>query len=140
MDEQKNLEARWRELDELLGLPAGTSSAATPKEPTPEPPVIKAYEEPRSRIEEEVPRPVIHEEHDAPTIPMVRDETAVEWEEEFEEDDDDTSLEDLQAPRVEEPAAEEEGPVGPAPVAGEEEKPRRGRRRRRRGRRRGGDK
>jgi hypothetical protein len=85
-------------------------------------------------IEEEAPRTLLAE--DAPTVPMVRDEPVPAWEAEFEEDEDDTPLDETGNARAEELELTEEEPAE-APVApGDEEKPRR--RRRRRGRRRGG--
>jgi hypothetical protein len=153
MDDQKQQDDRWRETMELLGLtddapaPAKKEAPPAPVVPPPEAPAIKAYEEPRSipehtgRIEEETPRLPIHHEHDAPTIPMTRDEPPTDWEGEFDEEDEDTPLDEVQEPLGEGPqeVVEEGSAENRPPVAGEEEKPRRGRRRRRRGRRRGGD-
>ena len=148
MDDQKQQEERWRELAELLGLPDDAPPAVkkeppAPPAPRPETPAIKAYEEPRSipehvaGVEEETPRPPIHDEQDAPTIPMLREEPVTDWESEF-EDEDDTPLEEPEeAGAAETEATEEEHAAEPA-AAAEEGKPRRGRRRRRRGRRRGG--
>jgi hypothetical protein len=149
MDDQKQQEERWRELAELLGLSddappaARKETPAPPAPPMPEAPAIKAYEEPRSiaehaaRIEDETPRPPIHDEQDAPTIPMLRHEPVMDWESEF-EDEDDTPLEEPEeAGAAETEAAGEDHAAEPA-AAAEEGKPRRGRRRRRRGRRRGG--
>ncbi|MBI3823522.1 MAG: hypothetical protein HY289_12705 [Planctomycetes bacterium] len=101
---------------------------------------IKAYEEPRIRLEEvETPRPTLHTAPDDATIPMAPEEPSGDWEAEFEEDTDSTPLDE--SPEADAPAAQavEEGPGQPAGAAGEDDKPRRGRRRRRRGRRRGGD-
>jgi hypothetical protein len=148
MDDQKQQEGRWRELAELLGLsddapPAAKKEPPAPPAPPPESPAIKAYEEPRSiaehaaKIEEETPRPPIHDEQDAPTIPMLREEPVTDWESEF-EDEDNTPLEEPEEAGAEETEAAEEEHAGEPAAAAEEEKPRRGRRRRRRGRRRGG--
>lgn len=148
MDDQKQQDDRWRELADLLGLsddapPATKKEPPAPVAPPPAAPVIKAYEEPRSvadhssKIEEETPRTPFHDEQDAPTIPMLRDDPVTDWESEF-EDEDDTPLEEpAEAGAEETEAVEEERPGEPAAEA-EEERPRRGRRRRRRGRRRGG--
>jgi hypothetical protein len=148
MDDPKQQEDHWRELAELLGLsddapPVAKKEPSAPPAPPPETPAIKAYEEPRSipehvaRIVEETPRPPIDDEQDAPTIPMLRDDPATDWESEF-EDEDDTPLEEPEEAVAEETEAAEEEHAGKPSAAAEEEKPRRGRRRRRRGRRRGG--
>ena len=148
MDDQKQQEDHWRELAELLGLPDNAPPAAkkvppAPPAPAPEPPVIKAYQEPRSipehgaSIVEETPHRPIDDEQDAPTIPMLREEPQTDWESEF-EDEDDTPLEEPEEAVAEETGAMEEEHAGKPAVTAEEEKPRRGRRRRRRGRRRGG--
>jgi hypothetical protein len=146
MDDQKQQEDRWRDLADLLGLsddapPAAKKEPPAPREPAPplDAPTIKAYEEPRPIAEhaariEETPRAAIHDEQDAPTIPMLSEEPVADWESEF-EDDDNTPLEEVGA---EETEAAEADHAGEPAAAAEEDKPRRGRRRRRRGRRRGG--
>jgi hypothetical protein len=145
MADQKHEGDHWRELAELFGLPGDAvppaKEVAPPSAPAPEPATIKAYEEPRSLpvhsppVEEALHEPL--EEHEAPTIPMPREEEPpTEWEGEMYEDMDETPIEGFPG---EAPAVSEEAEADQPGVPGEEEKPRRGKRRRRRGRRRGGD-
>jgi hypothetical protein len=139
MDEQKQMEDRWRELDELLGLAPGVAPAPPAEKRPDPPPVPQAAEAPRpiaehqTRMEEEHPRI----EQDLPS------ESAPGWEAEFDEDGDTEIMEELpELATGDAEGTDAEGEPEATPPPGEEgDQPRRGRRRRRRGRGRGrGDK
>jgi len=145
MDEQKQLEDRWRELDELLGLGPVAPKSETPPEP-PAAPVPVAREMPA----EPEHQPRIEEEHQ-PLESEIPPQPQAHWEAEFDEDADTEIMEQdvfesLPCPPGEEAneAAEEANEAGeeasePGATGSEDgDKPRRGRRRRRRGKRKGG--
>jgi hypothetical protein len=135
MDEQKQLEDRWRELDELLGLgaPSPPPKIEQPAEPAPVARQSPAEAEHERRIEEE----------ERPPTPETSEPPEVHWEAEFDEDADTEIMDQEVVESLPVEPGEEIGEASKASSApdapGEDEdKPRRGRRRRRRGRRKGG--